>query len=375
MTHPFYRLKAPVVWATTLDTLSFSSLHALERCPRQWQLRRSTWEGFAKFPGLPAAAALEGTIVHETLDRIFRALALAGLPAPRTHTFAAVMKATDPQGSIRRAIAEADAALAEHPRRASLRIPHDALTLYNRVVQLFQRSYARVDRGSATRVDVGNDPLAREGDTLTLLGARGALTEWPVKHPTLPLRGVVDLVQRTVEGTRVVDFKTGAMRPEHESQLLAYALMWWRSTGDLPVGVAVQRPEGTTDFAVSEARLTAFEAELEARIAALRATVAETPAEARRGDHCGHCDVRAFCEDHWKTPAALGEGRWVDVEVEAPAEVGDHGFTVVIEGRATPVVWSEEHGPFVAGTRLRVLGARVEGGAVQIVRSSEVFVG
>lgn len=375
MTHPFYRLRAPKVWATDIDALSVSSLSACERCPRQWQLSRSTWEGLTRFPTRPAAASLEGTIVHEALDRLFRALTLAGLPEIKSPAFAAVMRATDVLGFLRLAITDADATLADHPRRASLRLPHDALTLYNRVVVLFRQSYAQVDRRAAPRIEAAPRPLPGEGDALTLLRKRGALTEWPVRHPTLPFRGVIDLVQRTSEGTRLVDFKTGAVRPEHEEQLLAYALMWWRVTGDVPVAIAVQRPDGATGFAVDPARLASFETALTARVAAAQEAVTHTPAFARAGDHCARCDVRAFCDEYWeqRVPSASGGG-WSDVTLEVPLEVGDHGFVAMLGGRQTPVVWSDEHGPFEPGARLRILGARIDKGTVHIERTTEVFV-
>ncbi len=230
MSHPFHRLTAPEAWATTVGTVSFSSLRTLEQCPRQWQLRRSSWPGFERFPTRPHAASLEGTLVHEMLDRLFRALSFAGLPAPGSEGFRHTLRAVDVMGEIQRRIDEANALLAGHPRRAALRLPHDARSLYNRVAALFQREYASVDReGTETIVSVQGGG-GGEVDPLRRLRAQGVLTEWSVAHPTLPVRGVIDMLRLGAGGTCVVDFKTGHPRPEYEEQLQLYALLWWRVT-------------------------------------------------------------------------------------------------------------------------------------------------
>jgi putative RecB family exonuclease len=55
----------------------------------------------------------------------------------------------------------------------------------------------------------------------------------------VPLRGIVDLVDRTPAGVRVVDHKTGRPRPHrrwpgYPDQLRVYALLWERETGEAP---------------------------------------------------------------------------------------------------------------------------------------------
>ncbi|MFO0608857.1 MAG: PD-(D/E)XK nuclease family protein [Polyangiales bacterium] len=381
MSHPFYRLTAPSRWETAVESLSFSSLRAIERCPRQWQLRRSSWPGFERLPTRPHAAAIEGQIVHEVLDLLFRELCFAGAPPTTSPAFRAVVARVDVPGEIQRRIDATHALLAEHPRRLALRLPLDARSLYNRAAALFQREYAAVARADAAPPPPARGPSPRV-DLLGALRARGALTEVPVAHPRLPVRGVIDLVRRDDAGAHVVDFKTGEVRDEHEEQLALYALLWWRVTGDLPVALSLRHPRGQRAFEVSAARLEAIEAALTVRVEATQRAIAETPAPARRGDHCAQCDVRPFCDDYWAalpTPdaqTAVGR-RGVDVAVQVPGEVEANGFVAGEGKRRLPLVWEAEgggaHGPFVAGEVLRIVGARYEDGAVRLVATTEVF--
>lgn len=382
MSHAFHQLTAPSRWQTAVDTVSFSSLQALERCPRQWQLRRSSWPGFDTLPTRPHPAALEGSIVHDTLDLLFRELSLAGAPPAGSAAFRTVIARLDVTRQIQRRLDAAHETLAHHPRRSTLRLPHDARTLYNRVAQLFQREYAAVERADLPVIPRDHAPAPRGGGPLGTLIARGAMTEVPVAHPTLPVRGVIDLLRRDAEGTHVVDFKTGHVRDEHEAQLALYALLWWRATGDLPASISLRHPRGRAAFPVDTARLVAVEGALAARIEAARDAVAQTPAPARRGEHCVQCDVRPFCDDYWRDLSPIDAQpttgrRAVDVAVVVPEAVEPNGFVATVGRRRLPVVW--EHGedavrgPFTVGETLRIVGAAMDGEAVRLTAMTEVF--
>ena len=75
-----YRVQGPSAWAEPLCSYSYSSLTSVERCPRQWQLLRSRYDRLDRFPARPNPAAVEGDIVHELLNRLFRTLAVRGMP-------------------------------------------------------------------------------------------------------------------------------------------------------------------------------------------------------------------------------------------------------------------------------------------------------
>lgn len=382
MSHPLYGLRTPERWAATLEVLSFSSLRALEQCPRQWQLRSSSWPGLGVLPRRPHPAALEGTLVHEVLDLLFRALALAGVPPVGSSAFRAVLARLDVMAQIRQRLDAANALLSSHPRRAAFLMPHDARAVYNRVANLFQREYAAVEPSEHELAAEPRRPTDNRHDPLSLLSVRGVLTEWPVAHPRLPLRGVIDLLRRDAAGTHLVDFKTGAPRAEYTEQLQLYALMWWRATGDLPTSLTLRHPRGRSPIPVDAGRLVALEDSLEGRIAAVQRALEATPAPARAGAHCSHCDVRMFCDDYWTTmatPAAEGPKApcAVDAEVVVPEVVDRHGFVTTQGKRRLPVVWEDDgtavHGPFTPGETLRIVDAWLQDGALRLTGRSEVF--
>lgn len=381
MSGEFYRLTGPSAWRTTVDQVSHSSLFALERCPRQWQLLRSEWAGFGAFPQRRHRGTIEGTLVHEALDRIFRAMAMRGLPKPGSASFRAVMAELDIVGSLRREIEAWNEEVAAHPRAALLRIATSERTLYNKVAELFQAEYARVDPRIGVVASGGaSDP--HERDALALLRGRGVLTEWNVAHPTLPVRGQIDLIRRDDQGTTLVDFKTGAPKPEHRDQLALYALLWWRSTGDLPVSTELRHPRGCEVFPVERATLDAVESGLATRIANARTAIEKAPAIARTGEHCGLCDVRPFCDDYWRVSplvrAKKTTGRqYADLEVRVPDHVEGHGFVVPDGRRHLTVVWDDEAllgESFLPGETLRIVGAVIEEDAsVRLTNTTEVF--
>ena len=384
-TEAFYRLTEPSAWRTTIDKLSYSSLKAIEQCPRQWQLLHSQWPGFGSFPQRRHRATVEGTLVHAMLDRIFRAMALRGLPKPGSAAFRAVLAELDVFGTLRREIDAWNAEIATHPRAVVLRIQTTERALYNKVAELFQAEYASVEPGIAHPTEAVRDSGV-DDSPLALLERRGVLTEWNVEHPTLPVRGQIDLVRRDACGTHIVDFKTGAPKPEYRDQLALYALLWWRATRDLPVTTELRHPRGLVEFPVDRAALEGMEGQLSERIAAVRAALVTTPARASRGEHCRLCDARPFCDAYWagipkgKASRHKGEGEFADVEVTVVGPVAANGFEGITRGGARlPVVYDEEgaaqHGPFEAGERLRLLGALWIAGETELrmTRTTEVF--
>src|SRR5262245_56525947 len=133
MTHPLYRLPGPTAWAAPPNSYSYSSLTAIERCPRQWQLAHSRYGDPARFPTRPHPAAVEGEIVHAVLDRLFKALAVRGMPALKTASFREGLADVDVQRSVRNLIVEHERRLADHPRASAFRLRASPQQLVNQV--------------------------------------------------------------------------------------------------------------------------------------------------------------------------------------------------------------------------------------------------
>jgi hypothetical protein len=261
MAHRLYSLTGPTRWAGPPEAFSFSSLKAMERCPLQWQLAHSGYGELDGFPARPQSAAVEGEIVHAVLERLFRGLALAGFPAPGSEGFRAEVARVDPPGSVRRLVRAQEDAAARHPRGHGFRLTRNEQQLSNQVIRLFRETYntaSAVHRPTLPQGDV--TPFQGAGDDgkdlAVLLRERRALSELPVRHPTLPFRGVIDLLWLSQDGVVVTDFKTGQEREEHALQVRCYALVWWRLTGTIPVRAELRYPDRVRAVELTERPMT-----------------------------------------------------------------------------------------------------------------------
>lgn len=379
-----YRLAGPSAVAIPPAVYSYSALTAVERCPRQWQLVHSRYGDRDGFPARPPVAAAEGEIVHRALDRVFRTLALRGLPAPGTGEFRAAVAEADVRGEVTRHAAEFDAQLARHPRGGGCRMTAAVEQLVNRVIRLFRETYSTA--AAARPPYLARGPVRRAGGNLPageglarMVVEWGAVSELSLVHPDLPFRGRIDLVWADPAGPVVADFKTGQAAPEHRAQVGYYAVLWWRRTGVPPARVEIRYPGAVVEESVTAARLAGWEVELAARIRAAATLLAEVPAAAVPGPACQGCDVRQFCQTYWATPAPLRPGR-TDLELVVASGASETGFTgTTQDGQTIPVVFTADvgraHGPFPPGEQVRILNAQAvaAGKALELRPWSEVF--
>jgi hypothetical protein len=388
-----YRVQGPSAWAEPPSSCSYTSLTSVERCPRQWQLLHSRYGNLDRFPARPNPAAVEGDIVHHILDRLFRTLAVRGMPAQGTAAFREGVGAVDIHNSVRRLVEEHEGLVARHPRGGGFRLRAGPQQLANRVVRLFRELYAEAIttyRATAPRGPVARAPqgLPSGPALLALLRERGALSELTLTHPGLTFFGTLDLVWSD-RGTAVIaDFKTGQVRPEHKKQIAYYSILWWRCSGSAPGRAEVRYPGRMESLVLNTELLAEIEGELTRRIAAAAGALRLVPAEARLGEHCRQCDVRQFCDPYWgamNSSALTRAGKGprdgpLDLEVTVAGEPSASGFDALAEdGESFPVVLAEDlgrlHGPFVKGEALRILGGSlIEGGAgIELKPWTEVF--
>ncbi len=203
-----------------------------------------------------------------------------------------------------------------------------------------------------------------------------------LRHPGLPFLGVLDRVQHVSDGVEIVDFKTGKPSETHRRQLLRYALLWWRTTGEAPVRIGAQYLDGVESWRVTPEPLAEVEADLAKTIPHLADALRVRPAAAKPGAGCHTCAVRARCDAGW----ALGEEATVidgrgDAELVVTAKAGDHGLlarsragaevSVVYEAPVAKLL--PEH---VDGQALRVLDGVWKGkrSQLEIKAWTEVFV-
>jgi hypothetical protein len=392
MTLPLYQLLGPTAWAAPPSSYSYSSLIAIERCPRQWQLAHSRYGDLTRFPTRPHPAAVEGEIVHAVLDRLFKVLAVRGMPALGTPSFREGLVDVDVQGSVRRLLVEHERRLADHPRAGAFRLRTSPQQLVNQVIRLFRGLYqdaVTTNRASDLPAEITRAPqqLPSGPALAAFLRERGALSELPLVHPTLPFGGIIDLIWSDKGESVITDFKTGQEKPEHKKQVAYYAILWWRCSGVIPGRAEVRYPDRFVPVPVQETLLREAEEELRQRVSAVATTLALTPTQVVLGEHCRHCDVRQFCDRYWADRIKPLPGRTreagqelsLDVEVTVVGEPSASGFDAQAgEEGVLPVVFRDDvalvHGPFAKGERLRILGGQViEGGALELRPWTEVF--
>jgi CRISPR/Cas system-associated exonuclease Cas4 (RecB family) len=384
-----YRREGPTAWAGPPAAFSFSNLKRMGICLRQWQLGRSAYGEHNKYPERPSEAAEVGKIVHDLLSRLFHALALAGYPALGSEDFRQVLHGVDVAGKARSMLETFAQEAANSPRALGFRLQATPRDVFNQVAQAFREEYTRVlaeaarlmpiPRADSTPPNAGATPA----DRLHRLVTVGVLSEEEVRHPRLPLLGIIDLLVRRDGRTTVLDFKTGASRPEHREQIQLYALMWWRSTGDLPASVELRYGARVEAWPVSKDELCGLEEDVAARIARHESGLSARPAAASVGPHCAGCSVRQLCSDYWTSQSGTDskkDGERVDRQLVVWSSGAKAGFVGRdAQGRELTVVFDDDvaafFGPFVRGEKLRILGGQLdsETGALRLTRGSEVF--
>ena len=392
-----YRLSGPVSWPDPPETFSVSTLLALQRCPRQWQLLNADYGCFNAFPARPQPKAIEGQIVHSVLAQVFKELAISGMPARGSAQFQECVATVNPRAQVARLAQEHSQQLVVHPRGAGFRLRLSVSELLNQVNRLFNRQYdtARTTQQPVCRPKLGASLMPPRPQTWTpsslrqCLQARGVLAELWLRHPTIPFVGVLDLVAADDQGVVIVDFKSGAESAAHLEQLRYYAVLWWRCAQSIPVSIEVRYLHGVRSSRLSEADLVRAETEIGAKIAAIQQQLDCRPASALLGPHCQYCDVRQFCDPYWHSQASAAtraksdqspDRSLRDLQVQLTGLPGDNGFEAQTENGdvltflcATNLV--KLLGGVQAGDRLRILNAAPTAKArvLEIIPRTEVF--
>ena len=342
----YYRLTGPTELAGPPEWYSPTSLAALSTCPRRWQLENSQWGDLPRHPGSPNRKRIEGSIVHQLLEAMFRQLGRHGRPARGSDEFRTAMRELGVRAVLAELIASAETRWAEHPRTMGAPLSLDPGDLRNRVFRLFREGYKPSSKSRSPKAGSGGPALGAE--------------VW-VEDEALRLRGKVDLARPE----ELVEFKTGAPAESHVRQMELYAVVWRRQRGVLP-RLTVVYPDALKQWTPTSGRLEEVEHELGKEIEAFDRELAGA-ACAETGEHCGFCGVRAFCADYWKQPLPT-DVELVVSEMPSAQCVGDRETTVLLRGGHAAVSKVE------VGERLRCLGVRAGEDALELAPWGEVFV-
>jgi hypothetical protein len=341
----FYELQTPSQWAEPPRIWSSTSIDEIEACPLRWQLLRSRWGEYERFPLRPSPAAIEGQIVHDALDRLTRLCGQRGNPPFGSAEFALAINEAEFFVGFVVAVEDWQEKLAAHPRPGPpFRLRTSPEELANRSVRMFREQYEPLSGMSASVCEPANSAMTHFGD---LLRSKGALSEVRLQHPDLAFLGILDRVQLCDDGVEVVDFKTGRPNEKHRLQLLRYALLWWRTTGEMPIRVSAQYLNGAEFWVVAEAELSALEVDLAATLPQLGDLLLSRPAVSKPSKSCRTCPVRARCDAGWATGQESGQIDGTgDAELVVSGIPSDHGFlSVSLAGADVAVVFE----PGIAG--------------------------
>ena len=341
----YYRLTEPTELAGPPAFHSPTSLASLRKCPLRWQFEKSRWGDLARHPGTPNRKRIEGSIIHNVLDAMFRQLGRHGRPPHRTEPFRDAMRALDVNSVLAHLLKKSKQDWDLHPRTKGYPLGLDPGDLRKRAFHLFRKTYQAAGDGEKSSCVSG--PLGAEVD---------------IRDGELRLRGRVDHAS-TAE---LREFKTGAPSEEHQHQLELYALMWSRQRGILP-RLTLVYPGESKSWKPSAERLTEVQLRLQKEISELDHQL-EAKATAQPGEHCRYCSVRAFCDSYWERPRE-GDVEFVVTESPGPFAIGDGSTLVGLH--AAHVACS---GPVEIGDRVRLLGVQFEENEAVLPAWGELFV-
>ena len=291
--------------------MSYSTLLELEGCPRRWSLSAAeyptVWEKRG-YPRLPRQAALEGTIVHMSLQKIVCALMERRCPSLTDESaisalrelggYTAVVSDTLKQ-ALQRYEGNPRAAfvLAGIHQRIAARIPE----LRSRVQKLLTR--IRLVRYRAPSWDTDVHHLG--GKSRSPLPS-GSYSEVEIQAIDMGWRGAVDILNLSDTQCEIQDFKTGVPNQEHVFQIRTYALLWARDYNLNPTGRLADKLVLSYDAsdievpAPDEEEIRYLEDNLRRRTDEALTILQANPPEARpSSQNCEYCPVRHLCEEYW----------------------------------------------------------------------------
>ncbi len=339
----------PSSWPTALPWMSYSTLSDLETCPRRWALSAAeypnVWEG-SGYPRQPQQAALEGTVVHLSLQKITRALGGSGRASLSDENAISTLREIGGYTAV--VLASLELALQPYKRnpRAGPIIEGMRRRLSARVPELRLRIQRLLTRISLTERQVGelqtavNHPCVESRSMLL----QGAYAEVEIRAAEMGWRGSADLLTLSSTECEIRDFKTGTPKQEHELQVRTYALLWARDSDLNPSGkladkLVLSYDDGDTQVpAPDEGEINNLEGELRRRTAEALASLQADPPEARPNpQNCEFCHVRHLCEEYWHLHARQqgsyesAKSRFCDVQVRLTGQHGPSSWDGVIE--------------------------------------------
>ncbi|MFH2056079.1 MAG: PD-(D/E)XK nuclease family protein [bacterium] len=380
----FWRVLRPTAWPEAPLWMSFSALMELEVCPRRWALTTAEYSDLWNNRGYPSVtqpAALEGTVVHLSLQKITGALVENGCLSLADESAILTLRQLGGYTSIiMDSLARVLLPFRENPRAAPAldgirtRLTARAPELRTRV----QKFLSRI-RPEPRAVVHGETVIHREETPRRHALQHGAYTEVLLQAPELGWRGVADMLILSATQCEIRDFKTGAPKEEHKAQLWTYALLWARDAGLNPSGRLADKLVLSYDAGDVEvpspgaSKLCSLEDEIKKRSTAAFVDLRSGNPQARTSlDNCMYCVVRHLCEEYWlwlmrhypKSESA--KRKHVDIQIKLSSRHGPNSWDGEVESGPTmkaggPILLRTENLPFdlYPSQRLRLLNVYI----------------
>lgn len=374
---------------------SYSTLKEIESCARQYVLGHASYIGLWKgtgYPQQPHPVALFGDIVHDSLERISKALVQAGCTSSNSAEATTVLRELGGYSAVAaEALASRLARLDGNPRVDEERRARLQQFLEDRIPEARTEIQGYLQR-MALVPKPGGVPYASGGayQEARPLGVGSHPEAW-LRSDILRVQGRVDLVTVTAERADIVDYKTGAENPSHLDQLRFYAMLWDQDA----IANQDRTPTGTLTASYPARDVTIPAPDVEDLAALIIRTgervtkadsevLAEVP-RATLGEQCIYCSVRGLCDTYWDEatpdPADLGDGTWFDYEGVVKAQNGVRSWWMQRRRDGQKMLVRTPQGrPLSSGLRLRILGIRredepdVDTPVATLTANSELFV-
>lgn len=298
----------PETPADVPEWMSFSSLLAMEACPRQWSLSRSSyphvWNGYG-YPTNPTIASLAGQIVHRSIERLVRIVVSSNISSLDDLAFVQMMRDLGGYSAIiETEIERIDEELAKNPRLALRHVDlkarlHLRKETLREAIQLLlsDLEIPRTAEQPASRKHAGGNRALK----------RGHYAEIELRSRELGWCGKVDYLKVLDDGCEISDFKTGEEKPEHEFQMNIYDLLWSydkeRNVGSSPLkSKTLIYPNRKVNVPLlSASKLELFAESVSNRSKAATAGISfPLPVANVAISNCCFCSVRQLCTAYWK---------------------------------------------------------------------------
>ncbi len=346
------------------------------------------------YPDSPNVAALTGTVVHESLEIIIRALIDSGCTSTQAPEAVAVLRSLGGYSAIiLRVTDEKIEQLKKNPRcHNRLEYLRQGLTLRSAEMRQTIQSllYRSIISTDVDRLYSRKKGYRSESQTTTRLHLiDGSYPEMPLRSTRLQMNGRADLVTISGRDVHIVDYKTGASSDNYSEQLRIYALIWSRHDNLDPsrpyaTRLTVSYPNEDVEVDIPDAdELDDLEIQTVARIKDLSSRLAEEPPQASPSEEkCRFCPVRHLCDPYWHSFAmeASTEG-FLDLRGQVVEQSGPKSWRLhLANGDDVLLRVSDETAQYESGTWLRILAAVVSPGSdstpsiASLVATSEVYV-